>query len=394
MTRRRPRHRRTRPHPARQRLRHHRRRRLAPRFHRQLALLQHRRLLDLGLLRRRRRHLRAASEADRRSGTRVIAKIRCACCAPRASRRSSASRSTARPARPFPSLRELLGSVPPARLFDETLKLFLTGHGAMSLTVLRRHGLLGELLPTVAGYLDRHPEWRGGAAGAAGPGQHRSARGRGQTRDADVPVRVAAVRADRRDHREAAAGEVARHRHHRRCRRPRGAQRAGPHLDSEALLAGRARDVRRAAAARTAARPARVAHAGAAAVPRRASTCCCCARTWAWPRASSRTGGRRSRKSRRPIATAWPIRSVARRAGRRRRRWRRRRQPARSAPPASRRTRTRARGLMNAAADCVDANTRWLPAYVGGGQQSRRPRGAGQPRTAGARPAAGHAAGS
>src|SRR5687767_11269251 len=47
-------------------------------------------------------------------------------------------------------LRELLGSVPPARLFDETLKLFLTGHGAASLTVLQRHGLLGELLPTVA----------------------------------------------------------------------------------------------------------------------------------------------------------------------------------------------------------------------------------------------------
>jgi poly(A) polymerase len=55
-------------------------------------------------------------------------------------------------------LRELLGSVPPARLFDETLKLFLTGHGAASLTVLQRHGLLGELLPTVARYLDKHPD--------------------------------------------------------------------------------------------------------------------------------------------------------------------------------------------------------------------------------------------
>jgi poly(A) polymerase len=55
-------------------------------------------------------------------------------------------------------LRELLGSVPPARLFDETLKLFLTGHGAMSLVVLQRHGLLGQLLPTVARYLDKHPE--------------------------------------------------------------------------------------------------------------------------------------------------------------------------------------------------------------------------------------------
>ena len=56
------------------------------------------------------------------------------------------------------SLRELLGSVPPARLFDETLKLFLTGHGAMSLEVLQRHGLLGELLPTVAAYLNKHPD--------------------------------------------------------------------------------------------------------------------------------------------------------------------------------------------------------------------------------------------
>src|SRR5262245_53250494 len=56
------------------------------------------------------------------------------------------------------SLRELLGSVPPARLFDETLKLFLTGHGARSMEVLRKHGLLSGLLPTVAAYLDRHPD--------------------------------------------------------------------------------------------------------------------------------------------------------------------------------------------------------------------------------------------
>ena len=54
-------------------------------------------------------------------------------------------------------LKELLGSVPPARLFDETLKLFLTGHGAKSLDVLMKRGLLGELLPTVASYLTRHP---------------------------------------------------------------------------------------------------------------------------------------------------------------------------------------------------------------------------------------------
>ena len=35
-------------------------------------------------------------------------------------------------AEPIGRLRELLGGVPPARLFDETLKLFLTGHGERS----------------------------------------------------------------------------------------------------------------------------------------------------------------------------------------------------------------------------------------------------------------------
>jgi len=52
--------------------------------------------------------------------------------------------------------------VPPARLFDETLKLFLTGHGARSFEVLRRRGLLAALLPTVDAYFNSHPEawWR------------------------------------------------------------------------------------------------------------------------------------------------------------------------------------------------------------------------------------------
>ena len=46
----------------------HRRGRLAARFHGQRALLQHRRLLDLGLRRRCRGHRRAAPAPDRRSG--------------------------------------------------------------------------------------------------------------------------------------------------------------------------------------------------------------------------------------------------------------------------------------------------------------------------------------
>jgi len=61
-------------------------------------------------------------------------------------------------AAPVERLRGLLGGVPPARLFDETLKLFLTGHGARSLEVLRRRGLLAALLPTVDRYLAQHPD--------------------------------------------------------------------------------------------------------------------------------------------------------------------------------------------------------------------------------------------
>ena len=60
-------------------------------------------------------------------------------------------------AAPIGALRDLLGGVPPARLFDETLKLFLSGHGARSLEVLRDLGLLAVLLPTVDAYLRQHP---------------------------------------------------------------------------------------------------------------------------------------------------------------------------------------------------------------------------------------------
>ena len=58
---------------------------------------------------------------------------------------------------PIGRLKGLLSGVPPARLFDETLKLFLTGHGARSFEVLRRRGLLAALLPTVDAYFDAHP---------------------------------------------------------------------------------------------------------------------------------------------------------------------------------------------------------------------------------------------
>jgi poly(A) polymerase len=58
---------------------------------------------------------------------------------------------------PLDRLKGLLAHVPPARLFDETLKLFLSGHGARSLDVLRRHGLFAALLPGTDDYLSKHP---------------------------------------------------------------------------------------------------------------------------------------------------------------------------------------------------------------------------------------------
>ena len=58
---------------------------------------------------------------------------------------------------PIPRLKALMGGVPPARLFDETLKLFLTGHGRKSFEVLRKRGLLSVLLPTVDDYFNKHP---------------------------------------------------------------------------------------------------------------------------------------------------------------------------------------------------------------------------------------------
>jgi poly(A) polymerase len=58
---------------------------------------------------------------------------------------------------PVAQLRDLLTEVPAARLFDETLKLFLTGHGVRSLEVLRRRGLLGVLYPVVERALAENP---------------------------------------------------------------------------------------------------------------------------------------------------------------------------------------------------------------------------------------------
>ena len=54
---------------------------------------------------------------------------------------------------PIVRLAPLLGDVAPARLFDESLKLFLSGHGLESLRRLHNLGLLGQIFPATAAAL-------------------------------------------------------------------------------------------------------------------------------------------------------------------------------------------------------------------------------------------------
>ncbi|HSM12261.1 MAG TPA: polynucleotide adenylyltransferase PcnB [Lysobacter sp.] len=56
-------------------------------------------------------------------------------------------------AAPIPQLAPLLAEAAPARLFEECLKMFLTGHAVESFLRLERHGLLPALLPESAAAL-------------------------------------------------------------------------------------------------------------------------------------------------------------------------------------------------------------------------------------------------
>lgn len=57
-------------------------------------------------------------------------------------------------AAPLSELAHLLGNIPPARMFDEVLKLFMAGHGAATYRQLCEHELFAPLFPATAAAID------------------------------------------------------------------------------------------------------------------------------------------------------------------------------------------------------------------------------------------------
>lgn len=64
----------------------------------------------------------------------------------------------ARTAAALTELAGLLADISPARLYDESLKLFLGGHAAQTFTLLREHGLFGYLFPATEAVIRREGE--------------------------------------------------------------------------------------------------------------------------------------------------------------------------------------------------------------------------------------------
>lgn len=62
----------------------------------------------------------------------------------------------------------LLGEIPPPRLFDEFLKLFMAGHGKPTLLLLLHHGLLDSLCPEAASLIEREPRYKALVTNAMG----------------------------------------------------------------------------------------------------------------------------------------------------------------------------------------------------------------------------------
>jgi poly(A) polymerase len=56
---------------------------------------------------------------------------------------------------PIPELAHLLTEVPSARLFEECLKLLMSGHGVKSVEILKNLGLLEQLIPDTTDYTDQ-----------------------------------------------------------------------------------------------------------------------------------------------------------------------------------------------------------------------------------------------
>lgn len=59
--------------------------------------------------------------------------------------------------KPISELASLLDNIPPARLFEETLKLFLNGKAEANFLMLRKYGLFRSLFPELDKILDKNP---------------------------------------------------------------------------------------------------------------------------------------------------------------------------------------------------------------------------------------------
>ena len=141
---------------------------------------------------------------------------------------------------PIKDLADLINNVPAARLFDEMLKLLLSGHALACLTRLRQEGLHHGVLPLLDVVLEQP---HGEKFVTLALDQHRRARARGQARVAGLPVRHAAMarRADAlaaiHGERRVSGARIA----SRDGRRPRHADREA--RDPQALLVRHARDL-------------------------------------------------------------------------------------------------------------------------------------------------------
>ena len=147
---------------------------------------------------------------------------------------------------PINALADLINNVPAARLFDEMLKLLLSGHALACLQRLRKEGLHHGLLPLLDVVLEQ-PQ---GEVHHARAEQHRCTRARRQDGITRLPVRDAAVarhapalRAIHGRRRNPGAGAPSRD-----GRRARHADRET--RDPQALLGRHARDLGPAAASR------------------------------------------------------------------------------------------------------------------------------------------------